>query len=116
MFFENSTLFLALLAFRHWEATLDSSLLARNTILPFDGIESLVLLSDAKIVVAPDSAHVDKFKYSKDPIWQKAWSERIEPNLDFYRKVFAQKQQAGFSELARDYAEYAVYFQDGYKE
>ena len=61
-----------------------SSLFVRKVVLPFDGIEELVLFSDSKIFVVPDSALMDRFKFSKDPIWQRAWSERIEPNMDFY--------------------------------
>ena len=61
-----------------------TSLFVRKVVLPFDGIEELVLFSDSKIVVVPDSAMMDTFKFSKDPIWQRAWSERIAPNMDFY--------------------------------
>ena len=42
--------------------------------------------SDYEIAVFPDSYYADAFKYSKNPLWQKAWKERIEPNLDFYDK------------------------------
>ena len=67
-----------------WEATLISSLAERNIILPFTGLESLMLKSDYKIVVPPGSAQEGSFKFSDVPLWQKAWTERIEPNYDFY--------------------------------
>ena len=77
-------MFLGFLTFRHWKATLVSTLLAKKVVLPFDDIESLMLTSDYKIVVPPYAAQMDAFKYSRIPSWQKAWNERIEPNLDFY--------------------------------
>ena len=80
----SSILFVGFFIFRLWKATLVSSLFVRKVVLPFDGIEELVLFSDSKIFVVPDSALMDRFKFSKDPIWQRAWSERIEPNMDFY--------------------------------
>ena len=67
-----------------WEATLISSLAERNIILPFTGLESLMLKTDYKIVVAPSTAQVGSFKFSGVPLWQKAWSERIEPYYNFY--------------------------------
>ena len=67
-----------------WEATLISSLAERNIILPFTGLESLMLKTDYKIVVAPDSAQVGSFKFSEVPLRQRAWSDRIEPYYKFY--------------------------------
>ena len=66
-----------------WEARLISSLAERNIILPFVGFESLMLKSDYKIVVYPGSAYEGSFQFSKDPLWQKAWTERIEPYKSF---------------------------------
>lgn len=54
--------------------------------LPFDGIETLMINSDYKILVMPGTITANAFKNSKDPIWQKAWADRIEPNLDFYKE------------------------------
>ena len=82
--YTSSILFVGFFIFQAWEATLVTSLFVRKVVLPFDGIEELVLFSDSKIVVVPDSAMMDTFKFSKDPIWQRAWSERIAPNMDFY--------------------------------
>ena len=71
-----------------------TSLFVRKIILPFDGIESLMLFSDTKIVLLPDSAQVDTFKYSKDPVWQRAYHERIEPHLDLYREVLKKSMKS----------------------
>ena len=40
--------------------------------------------SDFRIGLDPGSSYEDAFKYSTDPVWQKAYSDRIEPNLDEY--------------------------------
>ena len=61
-----------------------SSLAERTIMLPFTGVESLMLTSDYKIAVGPSSAQEGTFKFSRVPLWQKAWSERIEPSYDFY--------------------------------
>ena len=54
--------------------------------LPFDGIETLMINSDYNILVMPGTNTEDAFKNSKDPIMQKAWLDRIEPNMDFYKE------------------------------
>ena len=54
--------------------------------LPFDGIETLMMNSDYNILVMPGTITEDAFKNSKDPIMQKAWVDRIEPNMDFYKE------------------------------
>ena len=56
----------------------------RNIILPFDGVEFLMMKSDFGIVVAPGTAQEESFKNSKVPLWQKAWAERIMPHYEFY--------------------------------
>ena len=43
-----------------------------------------MMKTDYKIVMAPSSAQEGSFKFSDVPLWQKAWTERIEPNYDFY--------------------------------
>ena len=70
--------------FSLWKAKLISYLAQRNIILPFDGVESLMLTSDYKILLNPGTAQVDSFKYAENPLWKKAWLERIEPNIEFY--------------------------------
>jgi hypothetical protein len=34
-----------------------------------------------KIVLTPGSSFSDAFKFSSDPLWQRAWTERIEPHF-----------------------------------
>ena len=82
----NSILFVLFFVYRYWEATLTSSLFVRKTVLPFDGVETLMLNSDYKIGVVADTAQMNAFKFSRIPLWQKAWLERMEPNLYFYRE------------------------------
>ena len=72
--------------FSLWKAKLISYLAQRSIVLPFDGVESLMLNSDYKIFAWPSSAQTDSFKLSKVPIWQQAWLERMEPNQEFYKE------------------------------
>ncbi len=65
-----------------------SSLSARTIILPFKNVEELMLKSDDKIFVQPYSAQMDAFRYSSVPIFERVYSERIEPNLPFYVDFF----------------------------
>ena len=59
-------------------------------VLPFDGIASMLTKSRSfRIAVMPGSGHEDAFKFSKDPVWQEAWTDRIEPYLEFYRPYFS---------------------------
>ena len=84
-----SILFFGLWLYRYWEATLDASLLVEKTNLPFDGIETLMMNSNYKIAVYPGTLHEDFFRHSNDPVMKKAWTERIEPYMDFYKEHFA---------------------------
>ena len=72
--------------FNLWKAKLISFLAQRTIVLPFDGVESLILTSDYNIFVSPGTAHEDKFRFAKTPLWQKAWTERVEPNFDAYEE------------------------------
>ena len=68
----------------HWEATLISHLLSRKTIMPFTSITELYQHTNFRVVVLPNSADEDFFKYSTDPIIQKIYEERIRPYLQDY--------------------------------
>ena len=70
--------------FSLWKAKLISYLAKRSVVLPFDGVESLMLSSNYKILVAPGTVAEDTFKTTDIPLWQKAWTERILPNIEFY--------------------------------
>jgi hypothetical protein len=61
-----------------------SYLSAQVFFLPFTGIETLLLHSDYQIAVLPESSQLNAFKYSEDPLWKRAYVERIEPSYDSY--------------------------------
>ena len=61
-----------------------SYLSARTITLPFKDIEEWMLKTDSKMFVEPYSAPMDFFRYSSVPIFQRVYTERIEPNLPFY--------------------------------
>ena len=67
-----------------WEAMLVSYLSTKVIVLPFNSIKELVEKTDFRIALTPGTSYEDSFKYSTDPIWQKAYSERIEPYLEEY--------------------------------
>lgn len=50
---------------------------------------------DYQISVIPGNDLEDDFQNSKDPLWQKAWIERLKPNLQnlqtFYKSPFPTK-------------------------
>ena len=66
----------------YWEAMLISYLSTRFISLPFTNIRDLVENSDFKIGLLKATSMEDSFKLSTDPIWQKAYSERIKPFFD----------------------------------
>ena len=61
-----------------------SYLSARTITLPFKDIEQLMLKTDFKIFLKPYSFQMDSLRYSSVPILQRAFTERVEPNLQFY--------------------------------
>ena len=65
-----------------------SNLSTRVITLPFTGIETLLTQSDFKIAVKPGTSFVDAFKHSTNPVWQAAWTNRIEPYLNDYNDYF----------------------------
>ena len=73
------------LLYLQWEAMLISYLATRVLAIPFDGISSLLDDSDFQISLVPGSSYEDAFKTSIDPVWQKAWINRIQPYLEDYR-------------------------------
>ena len=56
----------------------------RKTTLPFASITELYLHTNFRVVILPNSADEDFFKYSTDPIVQKIYEERIKPYLQEY--------------------------------
>ena len=61
-----------------------SYLSTRFIALPFKNIKDLVENSDFKIALIKGTSMEDSFKLSTDPIWQKAYSERIKPYFDLF--------------------------------
>ena len=55
-----------------------------------------MLASDYKIFVAPGTVHEDIFKTAKTPLWQKAWTERIEPHIGFYKEYMDSNYHINF--------------------
>ena len=68
-----------------WNANLISHLATSKINLPFDSIATLLSLTNYQIAINPGTSLEDTFKLSTDSTYQKAWSERIEPYLDYYR-------------------------------
>ncbi len=61
-----------------------SNLAARVIVLPFTDFAGLVRHEDYKILVKRESFFEDIFRDAKDPLWQKAWTEKVEPYLEDY--------------------------------
>ena len=70
-----------------WNAILISYLSIQKTNLPFNNLETLLSLTSNKIALIPGSSYADDFRYSTDPLMQRAWTERIEPYLDEFHTV-----------------------------
>ena len=51
-------------------------------------MEEIMLKTNLKIGVRPDSAQMDSLRYSSDPLLKRAYDERIKPNLPLYEKFF----------------------------
>ena len=68
--------------FWHWEAMLISYLATKTISLPFKDITELVENTQFRIILRPGSTVEDAFKTSSDPIWQAAWTDRIQPHLE----------------------------------
>ena len=68
-----------------WQANLISYLTISKQSLPFTNLKSLVETSDFQVAIVPGSSDEDFFKLSFNPVHQRAWKERIEPNLEAYR-------------------------------
>ena len=77
-----SLLFFGTMIFWHWEAMLISFLATRVILLPFKDIPDLVANTQFRIILRPGTAFEDAFKTSPDPIWQAAWTDRVQPYLD----------------------------------
>ena len=70
----------------HWEVMFLTFLAIDKINFPFYDIKSLLSNTNYQIVLLPGSSNEDYFRMSEDEILQKAWKQRIEPNLDEYKK------------------------------
>ena len=77
-----SLIFFGTMFFWHWEAMLISYLATRVISLPFKDIPDLVLNTPFRIIVQPGGIQEDDFKTSRDPIWQAAWTDRVQPYIE----------------------------------
>jgi hypothetical protein len=77
-----SLIFLGTMIFWHWEAMLISYLAIRVIPLPFKDITDLVANTQFRILLKPGGANEDAFKTSRDPTWQTAWTDRVQPHLE----------------------------------
>ena len=77
-----SLLFFGTMIFWHWEAMLISFLATRIIYLPFKDIPDLMTNTQFRIILVPGSSFQDDFETSPDPIWQAAWTERVQPHLE----------------------------------
>ena len=82
--FSFSLIAFGMLAYWHWEAMLISHLSTREIILPFKTMRGLLMHSDFKISIVPNTIFEDVFKYSKDPLWREGFRTRVEPYLEVY--------------------------------
>ena len=76
------------LFYYYWTATLVSYLTTQKTILPFEGIPSLLSNTDFQIAINSGTSHQVLFEFSNDPTRIEAWDYRIKHNLDFVKPYF----------------------------
>ena len=87
-----------------WQANLISYLTISKLFLPFTNFESLIKTSDFQIAIVPGSSDEDMFKLSLNPIYQRAWKERIEPNMEEYQEY----DYSNIIQILRNYQSMAV--------
>jgi len=75
----------AFIIYLQWEAMLITYLSTRVITLPYDSIDGLMENSDHKLALLPGSSYEDDFKNAANPLWRKAYTERIQPNLGSYK-------------------------------
>ena len=78
------TFLFGLLLNASWNANLISYLSTQKTHLPFHSLDGLLDSTSYKIAIMSGSADEDYFKLSADPVKQKAWTERVEPFLNYF--------------------------------
>ena len=84
-----------------------SYLSTRFIALPFTNIRGLVENSDFRIALIKGTSFDDSFKMSTDPIWQKAYSERIQPFFEEFAPFYESMDK--LAELALKDESVAIY-------
>ena len=84
IFFSSSILFSGLAFHLLWKASLISYLSKRTIKLPFNSLATLLSDTNYDIGILLKSNAAHQFEFSKDPDFQRAWEERIRPNLENY--------------------------------
>ena len=70
------------LIYYSWKAMLINSLQNRIISLPFTDIPSMMTKTNYKISLIPGGAAEASFRDSSDPLFRKAYQDRIEPYID----------------------------------
>ena len=84
-------LFACTIIYFSWEGMLLSALAVDSLEYPFYDYKSLLKDTNYIIAVYPGGFTEDAFKYSSDPIFKEAWTERIEPYLEEYKNYIPPK-------------------------
>ena len=61
-----------------------SYLSTRKTVMPFKTVTDMYKNTNFRIALIPSTTFEDNFKYSKEPLWQEIYKERIQPHLAEY--------------------------------
>ena len=61
-----------------------SYLATRKTVIPFKTVTDMYLNTNFRLALIPSTTFEDNFKYSKEPLWQTIYKERIQPYLSEY--------------------------------
>ena len=80
-----SLIFFGMMMWWHWEAMLISYLAEKRISLPFIDLSDLMANTQFRIILLTGSIHEDHFKKSRDPLWQAAWTDRVQPHLEEQR-------------------------------
>jgi hypothetical protein len=70
-----------------------SYLTSIQTVLPFQNLKQLIEVTQNNIVLAPGTSSADEFRYSGDPLWKRAWTERIEPSISSYPSFMSEQMK-----------------------
>jgi hypothetical protein len=81
----------------HWVAMVISYLSTRVILLPFHSIAEMVNTNDYRLYVELGTSMEDAFKLSTDPVWKKAWIEKVEPHLEEYKNIKGAKKAIEFA-------------------